>query len=174
MNEKASDTTSWRGDLHMDRLVTKNNTVSVNVEADRLVLDGPLGYHFVLPRAEVTEISQAIVGFWKWSWPLKNGIRIYHAVSGVPQKLVFVQTKVFGLSRSAQHQDASVFLELRAPAFPLPRRLCEEMTRHPQYHYCSNHCPYSGVSLQSRASIVDDGQAIANDYLGSPRSHETR
>ena len=81
--------TTWRGDLHMNRLVTRNNSATLRVEASRLVLDGPLGYHFVLLRTEVTEIRQAIGRFWKWSWPLPNGIHICHSVSGFPEKLVF-------------------------------------------------------------------------------------
>ena len=73
----------------MGRLVTKNNSATLRVEASQLVLDAPLGHHFVLPRAEVTEVRQAIGKFWKWSWPLPNGIRIHHSVPGVPEKLVF-------------------------------------------------------------------------------------
>ncbi len=77
------------GDMHMNGLVTKNNSTTLRVDADRLVLDGPRKYRFVLPREQVTEIKQAIARFWKWTWPLKNGIRIYHSVPGAPEKLVF-------------------------------------------------------------------------------------
>ncbi len=80
---------SWRGDMHMDRLITKNNSATLRVEAGQLVLDGPRGRHFVLPREEVTEVRQAVARFWRWSWPVSNGIRICHSVSGVPEKLVF-------------------------------------------------------------------------------------
>ena len=113
MSDTAPDAaSSWQGDLHMGRLVTRNNSATLRVEANQLVLDGPLGYHFVLPRVEVTEIRQAIGKFWKWSWPLRNGIRIYHSVSGLPEKLVF---------RSRRHTSAEDMLKkLKALEYRVP------------------------------------------------------
>ena len=82
----------------MGRLVTRNNTARFRAEENSLVLDGPMGYYFVVPKEGISEIRQATGRLWKWSWPLKNGISIYHSVSDVPQKLVFRSCDV-----SAEH-----------------------------------------------------------------------
>ncbi len=93
-----NSTISWRGDMHMGRLETENNSATLLVEASCLTLDGPRGYHLVLPKEKITGIRQAIGKFWKWSWLLKKGIRIYHTVSGLPEKLVFRSAHI-----SAEH-----------------------------------------------------------------------
>jgi hypothetical protein len=73
----------------MGRLMSRNNSATPQIEQERLVLDAPMGYHFVLPRENIAKITSAEVRFWRWSWILKRSIVLVHAAPNVPNALVF-------------------------------------------------------------------------------------
>lgn len=78
----------------MNRLVTKNRSVTVHVAADRLVFHTPLREPMILAKEQVTAVGQPSAFFLKWSWPLKRAIYIQHTATDLPQKLVFRSTDI--------------------------------------------------------------------------------
>ena len=80
---------AWRGELRMGKLMTKNNSATLRVEQDQLVLEAPMGYRYVLPKDQIAEVRSARAKFWKWSWILKRSIVLMHFAPEVPDTLVF-------------------------------------------------------------------------------------
>jgi len=80
---------TWRGNMHMDRLITSNNSTTLCSGRTCLILAGPMGYEFEILKECIFEIRQAVGKIWEWSWVIKNGIVICHNAPEVPKKLVF-------------------------------------------------------------------------------------